>query len=148
MLFILFMLFMLFMLFVGWLALFMETPLRFRSERRGNSSPEDTCPYSANGEERTTGEGDECADWDWTNGEWVGDEKACVGDEVDVGDKLLLLRKGKEEASVETGGTGKEGASEAARPKEEERGSGLLLVRRLLGDPARGLCLMFLSTLR
>jgi hypothetical protein len=60
------------------------------------------------------------------------------------------LRKGKEEASVETGGTGKEGASEAARPKED---SGLLLsklfVLLLFGDPLwRGLVFIFLNTLR
>jgi len=61
---------------------------------------------------------------------------------------LLLLRKGKDEDSVETGGTGNEGEKEEASPSEEERGSGRELVRLRLGEPARGLCLMFLRTLR
>lgn len=48
-----------------------------------------------------------------------------MGELADVGE-WMELRKGKEEASVDTGGTGKEGASEAARPKEEDSGSGRL----------------------
>lgn len=83
-------------------------------------------------------------DWDWTRGEWEGEgENACVG-EWDVGECTALLKGNV----VLTCGTGKEGANEAAvRPREEERGSGRLLVRLRLGEPVvRGLCLMFLNT--
>lgn len=73
-------------------------------------------------------------------------EKACEGELADVGE-CALLRKGNDEANVETGGTGKEGPRVAARPKEEDRGSGRLLVLLLLGEES-GLCLMFLRTLR
>jgi len=73
-------------------------------------------------------------------------EKAWDGVLVDVGE-CVLLRKGKDEANVETGGTGKDGASVAARPKEEDSGSGRLLVLLLFGEES-GLCLMFLNTLR
>jgi hypothetical protein len=75
----------------------------------------------------------------------LGEENACEGELPDVGECMEFLN-GNEEDSVETGGTGKEGANEAARPSEDERGSGRLLVRLRFGDPARGLCLMFLRT--
>jgi len=65
---------------------------------------------------------------------------------ADVGE-CILLRKGKDEANVETGGTGKDGAREAAIPKEEDSGSGRLLVLLLLGEES-GLCLRFFNTLR
>jgi hypothetical protein len=58
------------------------------------------------------------------------------------------LRKGKEEDSVDTGGTGKEGTKDAALLRADESGSGRLLVRLLFGEPIKGFCLMFLSTLR
>jgi hypothetical protein len=95
---------------------------------------------------------EELADWDWARGEWVVGGEEEPKDEgreedarLDVGE-FMALRKGKEEDMVETGGTGKEGENED--PREEERGSGRLLVRLRFGDPAKGLCLMFLSTLR
>jgi len=94
---------------------------------------------------------EELADWDWMSGEWlVGGEEEPKDDgrEDDMVGEFMTLRKGKEEDNVETGGTGKEGENEDVSPREEESGSGLLLVRLRLGDPARGLCLMFLSTLR
>jgi hypothetical protein len=94
----------------------------------------------------------ELADCEWARGEDGELGKAWLGVFADVGEWTAFL-KGKEEASVETGGTGKEGASEAARPKEEVRASGRLLsklfVLLLFGDPLwSGLCLMFLRTLR
>jgi hypothetical protein len=89
----------------------------------------------------------ELTDWECARGEEGELEKACDGEFAVVGE-WMELRKGKEEASVDTGGTGKEGAKVAARPKEEDSGSGRLLVLLLLGDPASGLCLMFLNTLR
>lgn len=52
-------------------------------------------------------------------------EKAWLGVLPDVGE-CMLFRKGKDEANVETGGTGKDGARVAASPKEEDRGSGRL----------------------
>jgi len=83
---------------------------------------------------------------DWARGEDGELEKAWDGEFADVGESVLL-RKGKDEDNIETGGTGKDGASVAARPKEEDRGSGRLLVLLLLGEES-GLCLMFLNTLR
>jgi hypothetical protein len=100
----------------------------------------------------------EFATWDWERGEGLGGEEdpkdGCMDSmvlelaELMVFIEFMGLRKGKEDDNVETGGTGNEGENEDEIPKEEESGSGLLLVRLRLGDPARGLCLMFLNTLR
>lgn len=90
---------------------------------------------------------------EWIDCEWARGEEGVLlnpwlGELLDITGEWAEFLKGKEEANVETGGTGKEGDKWAARPRDEERGSGLLLVLLLLGDPARGLCLISLNTLR